>query len=62
MKSRRRRTPHRWYERFGIEPPFPWVGIAIWSVPVLGAVAVIGGMLAVLIFGGDQLVDHLVEW
>jgi cytochrome c-type biogenesis protein CcmH/NrfF len=57
-----RRRQDRWYERFGIEPPFPWAGIAIWSLPVIGAVAVVGGMMAVLLFGGDHLVDHLVEW
>jgi len=33
----------RWYERFGIEPPFPWAFVGIYIVPVL---IVIGGITA----------------
>lgn len=31
----------RWYERFGIEPPFPWLLIGLYAIPVL---IVIGGV------------------
>lgn len=50
------------YTAFGIERPFPWVGVAIWSLPIIGAAAAIGGILAVLIFGGESLADHLIDW
>lgn len=34
-----------WYERFGIEPPFPWLLVAMYAVPVLIVlVGVIAGM------------------
>jgi hypothetical protein len=58
-----RSRPH-WYERFGIEPPFPWVGVAIWTVGPLvgGAVVGAGLVLLALIFGGDNLADHIVDF
>lgn len=30
--------PRRWYGRFGIEEPFPWVLIALASAPPIGLV------------------------
>lgn len=51
-----------WYSRFGIEPPFPWVGVAIWATPVLAAAATLGAVMALLIFGGDSLVEHLADF
>lgn len=46
----------RWYERFGIEPPFPWVGIVA-AGTALGAIAGVGIVYAALCFGGDHIVS-----
>lgn len=59
---RRRSRNYRWYERFGIEPPFPWLGILIWSVPVLGAAAVLAAQVLVMLYGGDRLVEHMAHF
>lgn len=35
-----------WYQWFGIEPPFPWVLLAVYAIPVLLiAGAVVAGMV-----------------
>lgn len=53
---RRHRRNSRWYERFGIEPPFPWVGIAIWAgIPVVGAAAAVAGIYLALMYGDDRI-------
>jgi hypothetical protein len=54
MARRRRRSHFHWYSRFGIEAPFPWVGIAIWTVPIVGAVAGAAAVVLALLYGGDD--------
>lgn len=43
------------YTWFGIEKPFPWVGITLFTVA--GAATGLALVYLALIFGNDQLVD-----
>lgn len=50
------------YTIFGIEKPFPWKTLLLLASPILAGGLTLGAMLAVLIFGGDALIEHLAEW
>lgn len=57
-KTVQQRRERYWYSRFGIEPPFPWVGVAIWTaLPVIGAAAGVAGVYLALMYGGDRIVS-----
>jgi hypothetical protein len=46
----------RWYSRFGIQPPFPWVGAVIICAPLLGGIGAVAAVYVALMYGGDRLV------
>ncbi len=49
---------HRWYSRFGVEPPFPWLLAGLWAVCLGVLAAPVVAYVAVSLIDGDPTFGH----